>query len=115
MNAINASATVILGPACTSDMIAVAYLTTFYNIGLVTGAGNLMDSTDLWPYVTRPSYNTFTQWTFFKIICDRFRWRNIFVLSEEDPLNTFNKLSADGIVRLILETAVYSVHDHDST
>ncbi|OQV17698.1 putative Atrial natriuretic peptide receptor 2 [Hypsibius exemplaris] len=103
------NASVILGPACTSDMIAVARLTTFYSVALITGAGNLLDASGMWPYVTRTGYNTFTQWTFFKSICDRFRWRTVFILSEEDPLNTFYKLSAEGLINFMRDAKMTPV------
>lgn len=45
VQAIIANVDLIIGPACTPDMIAVSQITTYYRLSLLTGAGSLTDST----------------------------------------------------------------------
>ena len=81
---LNASIDVLLGPACTDDVVSVAKLTTVYRVPLLTGGGNQVESTGQWPLVTRTGYNTMTQWSFFNRICRHFNWTNVAVIYEVD-------------------------------
>lgn len=80
----NGSVDLLLGPACTDDLILAAKLTTVYRTVLMTGGGSLVDSTEQWPYVARTAYNTLTQWSFFYRICRQFSWSNVGVIYEMD-------------------------------
>ena len=75
---------VMLGPACTADLILAAKLTTVSRMPLMTGAGSFVDSTAAWPYMARTGYNTMTQWTFFLLMLGRFGWKNVAVYYESD-------------------------------
>ncbi|XP_055348729.1 atrial natriuretic peptide receptor 1-like [Paramacrobiotus metropolitanus] len=60
----------------------------------VTGGGTFIDSTAKFPYITRVSYNTYTQWAFFVNICRKFSWTNVAIIySQDNDINTVNKNS----------------------
>ncbi|OWA52169.1 hypothetical protein BV898_16628 [Hypsibius exemplaris] len=82
--ALNGSADVLLGPACTADLLVAAKLSTVLKVTLLTGGGSLLDSTAEWPFVTRTGYNTLSQWSFFERICRQFNWSNVAVFYEND-------------------------------
>ncbi len=52
-------------------------MSTYFKIPSVTGAGDLTDSTAKFPYVTRLSYGTYTQWIFIVNLCVKFSWTNV--------------------------------------
>ncbi|XP_055348968.1 atrial natriuretic peptide receptor 1-like [Paramacrobiotus metropolitanus] len=78
--AINQTVDVIIGPACTADMMSSLELQTYFLVPSVTGAGDLVDSTAKFPYITRCSYNTYTQWIFFTRLCIKYAWSNVAVI-----------------------------------
>ena len=65
-------------------MVASLEPQTYLHIPCVTGGGNLVDSLAKWPYVTRFSYNTLTQWTFLATVCVYFKWTNVAVVYDRD-------------------------------
>lgn len=89
---------VFAGPGCTADMMASLELQTVLGIPSVTGAGDLVDSSAKFPYVTRCSYNTYTQWTFFTKMCRKFVWTNVAVIFNlENPVKKTNAESKSAI------------------
>ncbi|XP_055341662.1 atrial natriuretic peptide receptor 1-like isoform X2 [Paramacrobiotus metropolitanus] len=70
----------IIGPGCTNDMMASLELQTVLGVPSVTGAGDLVDSTAKFPFITRCSYNTYTQWVFFVNLCLKYKWTNVAVV-----------------------------------
>ncbi|GAU99510.1 hypothetical protein RvY_10503 [Ramazzottius varieornatus] len=55
----------LVGPACTADMLQACTTTTAFPTNIVTGGGENVDSTAQYPYLSRCSYNTFSQWSTF--------------------------------------------------
>ncbi|GAV08402.1 hypothetical protein RvY_18095 [Ramazzottius varieornatus] len=101
VQAIIANVDLIIGPACTPDMIAVSQITTYYKLSLLTGAGSLTDSTDAFPWTTRASYNTYSQWLFFVTMAARYNWRTVAVIYDRDDDN--NLTNAKSLIRHLLD------------
>ena len=111
IRALNDSADFMLGPACTSDLVMAAKLTTIYKVPLLTGAGSIVENTRVWPYVTRTAYNSETQWSFFLSICRQFNWSNVAMLYEADLTNIVTLRSGESkCLMLHDETVVLSYH-----
>ncbi|XP_055348722.1 atrial natriuretic peptide receptor 1-like [Paramacrobiotus metropolitanus] len=88
---------VIIGPGCTDDMMASLEPQTWLHIPSVTGGGTLVDSTAKFPYITRVSYNTYTQWVFFINMCKKFLWTNVAIIFNRD--NNVNKINEQSLVK----------------
>lgn len=83
---LNESVDVILGPACTDDLVVTAKLTTVYQVALLTGSGSVVESMEQWPYVRRMAYNTYSQWAIFGRMTRDYNWTNLFVMYESDSV-----------------------------
>ena len=71
VRALNDSVDMILGPACTAELVAAAKLTTIYQVPIMTGAGSFVDNRDEWPYTRRTAFNTGTMSLFFGLLLRR--------------------------------------------
>ena len=70
----------LVGPACTADMVQASTTTTAYPTNIVTGGGENVDTTAQYPYVTRCTYNTFSQWSPFLTFTRYNNWTNFAIL-----------------------------------
>lgn len=106
VRALDAGVDLLLGPACTNDLLMAAKLSTVLRVPLLTGAGSLLDSTDGWPYVLRTAYNTWSQWGFFLQMCQLFRWTTVAVYYEVDsPLTDLNGQSTS--ITVIVTASIF--------
>ena len=86
--AVNDSMQVVIGPACTDDMRAVTELLTFFSVPSVTGAANLVDDTQQYPFLTRFGFNTYDMWRFVVLWFQCYEWTNIVIIYDYDNQET---------------------------
>ncbi|OQV18215.1 Atrial natriuretic peptide receptor 1 [Hypsibius exemplaris] len=89
----------IIGPACTDDMMMSLETQTFFDIASVSGAGELVDSTEKFPYTTRCAYNTYTQWIFAIRMFRHYGWSNIAIIYDSD--DTTKVINANSLMKNI--------------
>ncbi|OQV18219.1 Atrial natriuretic peptide receptor 1 [Hypsibius exemplaris] len=82
--AVNSSVDLIIGPACTADMLASMEIQSFFQVPSITGGGELADSIKKYPYATRCAFNTYTQWLFVIRVFTQFNWTNIAIIYDND-------------------------------
>ncbi|OQV17039.1 hypothetical protein BV898_08901 [Hypsibius exemplaris] len=95
----------IVGPACTNDFLQVATATTAFPTNLIAAGGSMIDSVEVaqYPYVTRCTYNTFTQWNIFVEFAAANNWTTFAVLYDySDSTATAN---AAGLISKLQKTA----------
>ena len=84
MRALHDSVDVILGPACTPELVSAAKLTTITRTHIITGAGSFINDTEEWPYTIRLAFNTGTISVFVMQFFLRFHWSTAVVVGESD-------------------------------
>ncbi|CAD5116607.1 DgyrCDS5480 [Dimorphilus gyrociliatus] len=95
----------LIGPACSTDIMACGKIATYLKMPLISGVGDLVTPKNAYPTFTRLSYSLVKQSDFVFKIFERFSWRHIAVLYDiSDYLFSFQ---GEALVNLLRQNSNY--------
>ncbi|OQV21653.1 Atrial natriuretic peptide receptor 1 [Hypsibius exemplaris] len=101
---------VIIGPGCSDDMVIVCELTTYYPLPLLIGAGELIDTTFMYPWLIRFSYNTYSLWIIFVKMMKLYQWKDIALI--RDCCDFPKNVTTRGFLNILADENIepYEIH-----